>query len=131
MPPRARGQGLDPRAKPHRTFTDLPPLELEDALYRVLVKAQQCRHGPIAERWILLDHGLDRRDQMLLNLGSGLDASVIPTAPWQAKPTTDFTDGDLGTLGAQSLLNISDYLSSSPSREANFFLARNSSMASP
>ncbi|WP_444979003.1 hypothetical protein, partial [Aeromonas caviae] len=30
-----------------------------------------------------------------------------------------------------SLLNIGDYLSSSPSREASFFLARNSSMASP
>ncbi|MNR29313.1 hypothetical protein D3C85_1466920 [compost metagenome] len=40
---------------------------------------------------------------MLLNLGNGLDAAVIPSAPRQTKPTADFTDGDLGTLGAQSL----------------------------
>ncbi|MDY7784908.1 hypothetical protein UW989_14020 [Aeromonas caviae] len=61
---------------------------------------------------------------MLLNPGNCLDAAVIPSAPRQTKPTADFTDGDLGTLGAQSLLNISDYLSSSPGREANFFLAK-------
>ncbi|MDP9565009.1 UNVERIFIED_ORG: hypothetical protein J2806_000642 [Kosakonia oryzae] len=67
---------------------------------------------------------------MLLNLGNCLDAAVIPSAPRQTKPTADFTDGDLGTLGAQSLLNIGDYLSPSPGREANFFLAQSSSMAS-
>ncbi len=33
------------------------------------------------------------------------------------KPAADFTNGDLGTLGVQSLLNIGDYLSASPSRE--------------
>ncbi len=57
---------------------------------------------------------------MCLNLGRRFDASVIPNASQQAKPTTDFTDRDLDPLGAQSQLNICDYLSSSPSKETNF-----------
>ena len=55
---------------------------------------------------------------MLLNLGNCLDAAVI------------LTETSVPSAGAQSLLNIGDYLSPSPVREANFFLARSSSMAS-
>jgi hypothetical protein len=43
---------------------------------------------------------------MLVKFESRLDAAVSQT-------NEDFTDGDLGP-SAQSLLNISDYLSSSP-----------------
>ncbi|WP_444979002.1 hypothetical protein, partial [Aeromonas caviae] len=37
----------------YRTLANLPALELEDALYRVLVEPQQGCNRPVTERWVL------------------------------------------------------------------------------
>jgi hypothetical protein len=78
----------------------LPALELEDALYRVLVEPQQGCNRPVTERWVLLNHVFDRGDQMLLKLGRGLDAAVVPTTTRQAKPAAELADGDINTFCA-------------------------------
>ena len=68
-----RGQGLDPGPEAYRALSHLPALYLEDALHRVLVEPQQMRHRSIAEGWVLLDHGLDRRHQSILQLWRSLE----------------------------------------------------------
>ena len=46
---------------PGAPFTYLPAFELEDPLYRVLVLAQEPRHGAIARIRQGVDHPLDAR----------------------------------------------------------------------
>ncbi len=91
---------LHRNTQPNRTLANLPALELEDALYRVLVEPQQGCNRPVTERWVLLNHVFDRGDQMLLKLGRGLDAAVVPTTTRQAKPAAELADGDINTFCA-------------------------------
>jgi len=57
--------------------------------------------------------------------------AVIHGASRHIKPAAQLADRYLDAVFCQSLPDILDYLSSSPNRDCNFFLARNSSMASP
>lgn len=65
---RGRDGGDDPHTRPEadRMFANLPMLELENPLYRVLVEPQQMRHRAVAERWVLFDHLLDGRREAFL-----------------------------------------------------------------
>ncbi len=78
--PRHRGPRLDPRSMTDGPLADLPSLDLEDPLHRVLVKLQQARYGPVAERGIRLDQLLDRSGEAHLDLRCRLDRSVVHSA---------------------------------------------------
>ena len=82
--------GLGPHrldAGPHadRALADLPALDLEDALHRVLVEAQKPGHGPVTEGRFLLDHGLDGLGEAGTDLRRGLGQLVVD-GPTRAKP---------------------------------------------
>jgi len=126
-----RGQGLYPGAKPHRLFAHLPAHDLEHALHSVLVHAQQMRHGAVAEGLILFDHGLDRLDELLLDLGLTLGGLVVKRAPRHCEPAAKLDRADYHAIVFECQLKLQDHFSSSlPSREFNFFLTRSSSIAS-
>jgi hypothetical protein len=59
------------------SFANLPALELEDPLYRVLVELQQARHGSITKRRLCFDHLLDRLSKALLNLRRRFTGLVV------------------------------------------------------
>lgn len=128
---RHRGQRLDPGPEAHRALAQLPTPELEDALHRVLVEAQQVRHCPVPEGWVLFNHGLDRGHEALLQRRAGFDWPVVHRAPGHLKPLAQLADRDGDAVGLQSLADRLDHFSSSPNRDCNFFLARSSSIASP
>ena len=67
---------------------DLPALELEDPLDRVLVEAEQVGHRPIAERGLILDQCLDGLGEGWIDLGSRLACLVVEATPGKAKPVT-------------------------------------------
>lgn len=117
--------------KPTGRLRTCPPPELEDALHRVLVEAQQVRDGPVPEGWVLLDHGLDRGHEALLQRRRSLHRAVVHGAPGHLEPLAQLADRDGDAVGLQSLADRLDHFLSSPSRGCNFFLARNSSIASP
>ena len=75
--------------------------------------------------------GTAELDQLRLQLGRGLLRAVVQRATWHAEPAAQLADGHLDAVVCQSLPDEVDYLSSSPSRDCSFFLARSSSMASP
>ena len=132
---RRRGDGwngLD--AGPHADgpLPDLPALEPEDPLHRVLVEAQEPGHGAIAEGGLLLDHRLDRLGEARIDPRSGLHRLVVDRAARHAEPGTEPGDRHRDALGAEALLNAKDqFPSCASSRACNFFRARSSSMASP
>jgi hypothetical protein len=129
--------GLGPHrldAGPHadRALADLPALDLEDALHRVLVEAQKPGHGAIAEGWLLFDHGLDRLGEAGIDLWRGLGWFVIDRPSRHAKPGTELRQRHRSPIRQKALMERPDQLPSSRSmRAASFFLARSSSMASP
>lgn len=112
-------------------LSDLPALELEDPLDRVLIKPQQMRHRPVAERRLFLDQGLNRFHKGRVHFGRRAAWLVVDAAPRNAKPAAEFGQRNLKTIVFQSLPDAINYGSSLPSRDCNFFRARNSSMASP
>ena len=59
-----RGQGLDAGSKAQRALEHLSAHQLEHTLHCVLVEVQRMRHRAVAKRGVLLDHGLDRLDQI-------------------------------------------------------------------
>ncbi len=89
-----RRQRLNPWPEAHRALAHLPAPELEDALHRVLVEAQQVRHGPVPEGRVLLDHGLDRGHEALLQRRRGLDGAVVHAASRHLEPPAQFADRD-------------------------------------
>src|SRR5690606_34323246 len=123
--------GLDPRALPKRSLAHLPALELEDPLHRVLVHAQQGGHSPVAERWLSFDHGFDRLGQLGFHPRRRLRRLVVHATTGHAKPLAQLGHRHHETLVLESLLDREHQLSSLPSREASFFRARISSIASP
>src|SRR5690606_24807683 len=123
--------GLDPRALPQGPLADLPALELENPLYRVLVHAKQRSHRAVTKRGLGLDHRLDRCGQLGVDLCRCLGRLVVRRTPRHLKPAAELGHGDYETFVLQALLDRAHQLSSFPSREANFFRARISSIASP
>src|SRR6056297_327219 len=128
---RYRGQRLDPWPMANRSLADLPAFDLEDPLHGVLVHPQQSRHSPIAKRGLLLDQGLDRCGQLWPHLRGRLGRPVIHRPTRHLEPAAQLADRDRKSICLQSLLDREDQLSSLPNRDANFFRARSSSMASP
>ena len=127
-----RRQGLDSGPEAHRALAYLPAPDLEDALHGVLVEAKQMCHRPISKGRVLFDHGLDGLNQVFLDLWGRLGAAVIHRAPGNLEPLAKLHEADRNPVFSQSLLKAEDHFSSSlPSREASFFLARNSNIASP
>jgi len=128
---RNRRYGIDSRPIADGPLPDLPALELEDPLDRVLVEAEQIGHRPIAERGLLLDQGPDGLGQGRINLWRCPACLVVDAAPGNAKPAAQLADGNLEAVCFQSLPDGLDHGSSLPSRNWNFFRALSSSMASP
>ena len=126
-----RDSGLDPWPETDGSLAHLPALELENSLYGVLVHAEQVRDGAVTERRVLFDHLLYWFGKVLLNLRRGLCRAIVDTPARHFEPPTELADRDVDSVGPQSLVDRLDHLSSSPSRDCNFFRARNSSMASP
>lgn len=83
---RDRGHRLDAGPHADRALADLPALDLEDPLNRVLVEAQTPGHRPVAERKLLFDHRLDRLGNAGIDLQCGLDWLVIDRPPRHAEP---------------------------------------------
>jgi hypothetical protein len=81
-----RRQRLNPRPESNRSFTNLPAHDLEHALDGVLVHVQQVRYGAIPEGRVLLDHGLDRLDELGLHLGIALGGLVV-NGRYNVRPT--------------------------------------------
>jgi len=75
------GQCLDTRSESHRALSHLPAHELEDALHRVFVHAQQMRHRAVTKRGVLFNHGFDGLHELFLNLGCGFGGLVVQNAP--------------------------------------------------
>jgi len=118
-----RGQSLDAGPESNRLFANLPAHDLEHALNSILVHVQQMRHGPVSKGWVLFDHGLDRLDELLLDLGRTLGGLVLHRAARNIEPTAELDQADHHAIVFQGLLKLQDHLSSSlPSREFNFFL---------
>jgi len=87
---RHRGHGrqtLYAGTEPNWTLLHLPASQLEDALHGVFVEAQQGRNGAIAERWLLVDHGLDRFSKARLHLRRRLDGLVVQSSACQSTGT--------------------------------------------
>src|SRR5690606_13031526 len=108
-----------------------PTRRSSDLLHGVLVHAQKRRHRAITERWLLLDQLLDRLDQLRPNVGRRLGRTVVHRPARHLEPAAQLADRHLTAIVFQSLLDRENQLSSLPSRDCNFFRARNSSMASP
>src|SRR5215475_2727119 len=89
------------------------------------------RHRSIAKRRMLLNHRLDRLKESAIDLRCGLDRSVVHRPPRHPEPPAQLAHRDLDAFGFESLTDRLDHFSSSPSRDCNFFRARNSSIASP
>src|SRR5574343_1136785 len=126
-----RGSGFDSGPETNRTLSDLPALDLEDPLYGVLVHTKQMRHGAVAEGRVLFDHLLHWRCKCFLNPRRHLGRAVIDAPTWHGEPSAQLADRDVNAVSHESLVDRLDHLSSSPSRDCNFFLARSSSIASP
>ena len=78
------------------------------------------------------NHGLDRPHKLLLQLVVSFGLAEVHRAPGHSKPLAHLDQANLDAVLPQSLLKAKDHFSSSlPSREASFFLARNSNIASP
>lgn len=90
---------------------------------------QQMRRRSIAEGWGLLNHGLDRHHQSILQLWRGLDWAVVNGEPGHIKPAAQLGDRDGYAIGLQSLVDRLDHFSSSPSKDG-FFFARSPRIAS-
>jgi hypothetical protein len=70
--------------------------------------------------------------KLLLKLGVAFGGSAIHRTPGNPKPLAKLDQTGLNAVLFQSLLKAHDLFSSSwPSREASFFLTRNSNIASP
>src|SRR5690606_32146881 len=123
--------GAYARAEPDGTLLHLPAFELEDALYRVFVNAQQIGDRPIPKRRRLFDHRFDGLCQFRFDLRRGLRRFVVHRAPGNTEPLAQLGDRDGIAIFLQSLADRLDHFSSSPNRDCNFFLARNSNIASP
>jgi hypothetical protein len=65
------------------------------------------------------------------DLRGRLHWSIVDTAPRHIELAAQLADRDDNALGMQSLTDRLDHDSFSPSRDANFFRARNSSIALP
>src|SRR5699024_10307091 len=127
-----RRQDLNPRSEPDGSLPDLPALELEDALHRVLVETEQPSHRPVAKGWAFLDHGLDGFGKAFLHPWSCLfDRLVIHRASRHLEPTAQFGNRDVIPIFLQSLADRLDHFSSSSSRDCNFFRALSSNIPSP
>src|SRR5690606_37031221 len=123
-----RRQGLNPWAMPHCPLAHLPTLELEDALYRILVHVQQPCHGAIAKGRLLLNQCLDRARQGFLYLRCRLHGTVVEGPSRDFKPTAQLANRHAVAIILQALLHAVDQFSSLPSRASSFFLARSSNM---
>src|SRR5574343_192712 len=126
-----RGPGFDSGPETNRALSHLPPLDLEDPLHGVLVHAEQVRHGAVAEGRVLFDHLLHWHNKIVPNLRRCLRRTVIDAPTWHGEPSAQLADRDVNAVSHESLVDRLDHLSSSPSRDCNFFLARSSSIASP
>jgi len=73
-----------------QSVANLPTLQLEDPLRRVLVEPRQVRHGPVAKRRRFLDQCFGRFGKTRLNLGCRLDWSVIHGVARHLEPTARF-----------------------------------------
>src|SRR5690606_13160000 len=69
--------------------------------------------------------------QFRLDLWGHLRRLVIHRAPGNPEPLAQLGDRDGITIFLQSLADRLDHFSFSPNRDCNFFLARNSNIASP
>jgi hypothetical protein len=85
-----RGHRLDPWTHADRALANLPALDLEDLLHRVLVEAQKPDHRAVAEGRLLLDHGLDRLGKARIDLRCSLCRLVVDYPLRHAKPYTKF-----------------------------------------
>lgn len=65
----ARNLRFDSWALAERPLAYLPVLGLEDPLYGVLVHAKQRSHSAVIERWLGLDHLLDRLNELRSDSG--------------------------------------------------------------
>lgn len=105
--PSARWAPSPPRAAlGSGALAHLPALELEHALHRVLVEPQQVRHGPVPEGRVLFDHGLDGRDDAVLQRRAGFDWPAVHRAPGHLEPLAQFTDrdGDAAAAGTPNAI---------------------------
>lgn len=124
-------QGLHRGAETNGTLLDLATFDLEDPLHRVLVKPGQASHREIVEGLFFQDHLANGFGKALLHLGLRLHRLLVSATPGNPKPHAYLADSHIETVLFEFLTDGLDYLSSSPNRNANYFLARNSSMASP
>ena len=90
-----RGKSLYPWSMTYRPLSDLPALELEDPLDRILVKPEQIGNRSITEGWFLFDHRLDRLSKSRINLRRCPAWLVVDAAPGHAEPMAEFGDWNL------------------------------------
>ena len=83
-----RGKSLYPGSMTYRPLSDLPALELEDPLDRILVKPEQIGDSSIAKRRLFLDHRLDRFGKGRIDLRRSPSWLVVDAAPGHAEPAT-------------------------------------------
>jgi hypothetical protein len=106
---------------PDGSFTNLPALELEDPLNRVLVELQQARHGSIPKRRLGLDHLLDRLSKTILNLWRRFNGLGVHGATRKVAPTTEFGHRNRESVLLQALLDVKDHASSFFANRASHF----------
>lgn len=122
---------LHPATKTNGTLLELPAFELEDPLLRALVEPEQASYRTIAEGQLFQNHLANRFGKALLHLELGLHRLIVRDASGNPKPGANLADSHIETVLFESLADGLDYLSSSPNRDADFLLARSSSMTSP
>ena len=71
----------------NRTLSDLPTLELEDPLNRVLVKPKKIGNGSIAKRRFLFDESFNRLGEGWINLRRYPAWLIVDATPSNPKPT--------------------------------------------
>jgi hypothetical protein len=119
---RNRRKRLNPRPESDGSFADLPAHDLEHALDGVLVHIQQVRDRAVTKGRVLLDHGIDRLDELGLHLGITLGGLVVHRALLNTEPVAELDQADDDTVFLQGTLELQDHLSSSlPSSWFNFF----------
>ena len=109
----------------------VPAPDLEDALHGVLAEPKQIRHRSVAERWVLLDHRLDRFGKLRIDFGFGVIHLVVKGAPRNVELATQPAHTGNHAIIAQALMRAKDHFPCWSSKACCFFRARNSSNASP